>query len=199
MRPPVTPPMAPAWTLVQLADLVRRAEQQHLVAMHALTADVRVQLREGIDITVSAAEIQQLTALAAESAEIAEHLHHLAQALPCEDIEVSWDDVREVAAAELAEGIIDADRALLAARVLDVATGWPALAEALRVPEIPAGWHSYTPRAMLSAFRGAGSALVTRALTLAETPPNARFANCSAEQLTRLADAIDELARGLRP
>ncbi len=52
---------------------------------------------------------------------------------------------------------------------------------------------------MLSAFRGAGRQLVTLALQLADIPPETAYADCTAEQLARLADAIDELGRAWRP
>lgn len=195
----MTASASPAWALVQLAELVRRAEQLHLAALHVLPSEAGAEIPESAIVTVSVAEVDGLAAFASEAAEIAEHVRHLAQALPDGEVRIAYPDVHEAAAAELAQGILDPERVLVAARVLDVATGWPALAEALRVVDIPAGWSGWAPRGMLSAFRGADGQLVARALALAEIPPETGFADCAAEQLGRLADAIDELGRAWSP
>ena len=190
---------APAWQLVQIAELVRRAEELHLRAMNLLPPEARADILEGAVATMPAVEIEQLATAAAEGAEIAEQIRQLAQSLPDEDVEIAYEDVREAAAADLTRGMLDAERVLVVARVLDVATGWPALAETLRVVDIRDSWTDWTPRQMLSAFRGAGRQLVTLALQLADIPPETAYADCTAEQLARLADAIDELGRAWRP
>ncbi len=195
----MTSDAAPAWQLVQIAELMRRAEHLHLGAMRLLPSEARAELPADSSATITAAEIEQLAARAAESAEIAEQIRLLAQRLPDEDVEIAYDDVREAAAADLAQGILDHERVLVAARVLDVAAGWPALAEALRVVDIRDSWTGWTPRRMLSAFRGAGEQLVNLALQLAEIPPESDYADCTAEQLARLASAIDELGHGWKP
>jgi hypothetical protein len=195
----VTTHSAPAWQLVQIAELVRRAEQLHLGAMRLLAPETRAEMPVGTIATMSAAEIQQLAATAAEGAEIAEQMRQLAERLPGEDVEIAYEDVREAAATDLAQGVLDPYRVLVAARVLDVATGWPALAEALRVVDIRDSWTGWTPRRMLSAFRGAGRKLVSHALQLADVPTDAVYSDCTADQLARLAAAIDELGRAWRP
>jgi hypothetical protein len=195
----VTVHAAPAWQLVQIAELVRGAEELHLRAMNLLPPEARAEILEDAAATMPAAEIEQLANTAAEAAEIAEQIHQLALSLPDEDVEILYEDVREAAGADLARGMLDAERVLIAACVLDVATGWPALAETLRVIDIRDSWTDWTPRRMLSAFRGAGRQLVTLALQLADIPPETAYADCTAEQLARLADAIDELGRAWRP
>lgn len=190
---------SPAWRLVQIAELVRRAEELHLRAMNLLPPEARAEIPEGAAATMPAAEIEQLATTAAEGTEIAEQIRQLAQALADEDVEIAYEDVREAAAADLARGMLDADRVLVAARVLDVATGWPALAETLLAIDIRDSWTGWTPRRMLSAFRGAGRQLVSLALQLADVPPETAYADCTAEQVARLADAIDELGRAWRP
>jgi hypothetical protein len=195
----VTAHAAPAWQLVQIAELVRRAEELHLRAMNVLPPEARAEISEGAVATMPAVEIERLATAAAEGAEIAEQIRQLAQSLPDEDVEIAYEDVQEAAAADLARGMLDAERVLVAARVLDVATGWPALAETLRVVDIRDSWTDWTPRRMLSAFRGAGRQLVTLALQLADIPPETAYADCTAEQLARLADSIDELGRAWRP
>jgi len=195
----VTETACPAWRLVQIAELVRRAEELHLRAMHLLPPAVRAEILEDAAARMPAAEIEQLTTAAAEGAEIAEQIRQLAQSLPDQDVEIAYEDVREAAAADLARGMIDAERVLVAARTLDVATGWPALAEALQVVDIRDSWVGWTPRRMLSAFRGSGRQLVSLALQLAEIPPETAYADCTPEQIARLANAIDELGRAWRP
>jgi hypothetical protein len=195
----VTAHAAPAWQLVQIAELVRRAEELHLRAMNLLPPEARADIPERAVATMPAVEIEQLATAAAEGAEIAEQIRQLAQSLPDEDVEIAYEDVREAAAVDLARGMLDAERVLVAARVLDVASGWPALAETLRIVDIRDSWTDWTPRRMLSAFRGAGRQLVTLALQLADIPPETAYADCTAEQLARLADAIDELGRAWRP
>lgn len=190
---------APAWRLVEIAELVRRGEQLHLSAMSLLPSEVRAEMPEGTDTAIPAADIEQLASIAVESVEIAEQVCQLAQPLPDEDAVILYEDVREAAAADLAQGMLDHERVLVAARVLDVRAGWPALAEALRVVDIRDSWVHATPRRTLSAFRGAGRQLVTRALQLAGLSSEVAYADCTPEQLARLARAIDELGRTWRP
>lgn len=189
----MTDQAAPAWRLVEIAELVRRGERLHLGAMRLLPSEVRAEMPEGADATVPAADVEELAGIAAESLEIAEQVRQLAQSLPDEDIEVVYADVREAAATDLAQGMLDHERVLLAARVLDVRSGWPALAEALRVVDIRDSWTHAMPRRTLSAFRRAGRQVVSRALQLAGLSAEATYADCTPEQLANLARAIDDL------
>ncbi|HMJ95779.1 MAG TPA: hypothetical protein VK486_07995, partial [Thermoleophilaceae bacterium] len=125
-------PSRPAWRLVQIGELVRRAEQLHLGTMRLLPPEARSDIPEGAAATMTAAELEQLAATAAEGAEVADQVRDLAQGLPDEDTVIHHEDVRDAAAADLGAGMLDPERVLIAARVLDVATGWPALADGLR-------------------------------------------------------------------
>lgn len=160
----MTDQTAAAWRLVEIAELVRRGEQLHLSAMSLLPAEVRAEMPKETDTTMPAVDIEQLASIAVESVEIAEQVRQLAQSLPDEDVAIVYEDVREAAAADLEQGVLDHERVLVAARVLEVRNGWPALAEALRVVDIRDSWTHATPCRTLSAFRGAGRQLVSRAL-----------------------------------
>jgi hypothetical protein len=191
--------ISPAWRLVLIAELLCHVEQLHLVALRLLAPEARAEMPEGTAATMAAAEIEQLVATLTDGAEIAEQVHLLAQALPDEDIEIAYEDVRDAAAADLAGGLLDPERAFVAARVLDVGTGWPALADGLRTVDVHESWTDRTPRALLSAFRGAGRQLVRRAVQHAGLAPERAFDECHADELARLADAIDRLGRAWRP
>lgn len=192
-------PNAAAWRIVQIGELVRRAEQLHLAVMHVLPPEASAEISAGAVAPMTAAEIEEIATHAGEAAEIAEQIRQLAQSLPGEDIEIGYADVRDSAAADLAHGVLDPDRVLVGARVLDVRIGWPALAEGLRAVDIRDSWTGWAPRGMLSSFRGAGRQLVSRALDLAGISPETAYADCTPEQLARLAQTIDELGRGWRP
>lgn len=182
-----------------MAELVRRAEQLHLAVLHVLPSEASAEISEGATATMAAAEVEEIASHVGEAAEIAEQIRQLAHGLPDGDVEIVYEDVREAAAAALAHGVLDPERVLLAARVLDVRTGWPALAEGLRAVDIRESWTGWTPRGMLSAFRGAGRQMVGRALELAGIPSDTAYADCTPEQLERLAQGIDALGRDRRP
>lgn len=186
---------SPSWRLVLIAELLRQVEQLHLEAMRLLAPETCAEIADGTVATMAAAEIEQLVATLADGAEMGEQIRLLAQVLPGEDIEIAYEDVRDAAAVDLAAGVLDPERALIAARVLDVGTGWPALAEGLRALDVRDGWGARTPRALLSEFRGAGRQLVAQAAQRAGLVPERTFEECSAEELARLADAIDGLGR----
>lgn len=188
-----------AWLLVQISELVHRAEQMSMGMMRLLPPETRAEMPEEASATMAGAEVEELAIVAAEAAEIAEQVRQLTQGLPDEDVEIAYEDVREAAAADLAQGMLDPERAVVAARLLDVRTGWPALAEGLRTLDIRESWTGWAPRGMLAAFRDAGSELVGRALELAGIPPETVYADCTPEQLVRLAHVLDELGRGWRP
>jgi len=194
----MTPATSPAWGLVQIAELVRRAEQTHLAVMRLLPGEARADLPEHASASMTGAAIQELQDLVAEGAEIVEQVGDLARSLPAEDVAITYEEVRSAAAADLAEGILDAERVLVAARVLDTEIGWPALAEGMRAVDIRESWTGSTPCATLCAFRGADRPVVKRALRLAEIPWEAGYHDCTADQLARLADVIDELGRASR-
>ncbi len=189
---------APGWRLVEIAELVRRHQQLQMEALELLPSEACAEMPQGTDTEMFAADIERLTSIANESADIAEQVRHLAQSLPDEEVEIVYGDVCEAAAADLTDGMLDHERVLVAARVLDVRRGWPALAEGLRVVDIRDSWASATPRRTLSAFRGAGRALVSRALQAGGISSDAAYIDCAPEQLSSLADAIDELGGAWR-
>lgn len=184
------------WQLVQMAELIRRAEDLHLATLGLLGLEARAEIPEGAAAVVKHPSVLAIAGCVADAADIAEQLDALGRALPDDAVSITYEAVRDAAATDLAGGILDPHRAITAARVLDVQTGWPALAEALRV-EAPANWDDLAVVDVLAQFRGAERQLVKRVLDDAGIPPDRSFADCSPEALLRLATGLDT-ASGLR-
>jgi hypothetical protein len=86
--------------------------------------------------------------------------------------------------------MFDEQRAILAARVLTAADGWPALAEALESSDAHWGWDATTVGSLIGAFRGAKPAEVARVFEQSGVSPDALFALCTAAQIAQLAAAL---------
>ena len=103
----------------------------------------------------------------------------------------------EAAAVDLASGILDPRRVLVAARLLDVERGWPALADSLAAGDVVSAWGGLTVDALLGRFRGADPsdvALVTAEADLVE--PDVPFSACPPARLAALAGALRAHAKG---
>lgn len=185
-----------SWRIVLIAELLRRAEDLSRDALRTLGAQPGGELAEGATVALSAEAIERLNATLATVADIAEQLRLLAERLPEDALTVSYSAAREGAAATLADGPFDYERALIAARVLDVDAGWPALAACLRAIDVRETWPGRSPRELLRAFRGADSQLAAHALQRAGLTPETTFEACSATQIARLADVLDALGGG---
>lgn len=184
------------WTLVQLSELVRRAEGLLLDGITLAGPHAHAELPAGAAIEVGADALRRIAALLAEGVEIAERLELLAHQLPDAGLAVPYEAVRDAAAAELMEGIIDPRRVLLAARVLDVAHGWRALAASLAIEDVVAAWGPLSVAELLKRFRGADPQLVAGLVADAGLEPDARFAACAPEQLAALASGLRRHASG---
>ncbi len=181
---------AAGWTLVQLSELVRRAEQLLLDGITLVGPHIHAAMPADATIQLAPAELQRITASLAEGAEIAEQLELLAAHLPADAVDAGYDAVRDAAAADVASGIVDPHRVLLAARVLDAPHGWPALAASLAAGDVVSTWGRLTVGMLLGRFRGVDPETVERVVAAAGLKAGARFSDCPAEALDALADAL---------
>jgi hypothetical protein len=185
------------WTLVQISELVRRAEELlldgALVGQHAHAA-----MPPEATIELGAGELRRISVSLLEGVEIAEQLELLAARLPCGGIEAGYDAVRAAAAADLASGIVEPRRALLAARLLDIPHGWEALASSLVAGDVVSAWGTLTVAALLGRFRDADTRIVAQVIEDAGLEPAARFAACPPERLAALAAVLRRHASGQR-
>jgi hypothetical protein len=188
----VTPDRRHAWQLVQIGELLRRGHRAHVRALaHVEPIEVGAELSAVVMSDEVAAELETL---AHSISDLAAQLQVLAGGLPDEPVEVAAEDARRDAAQELSAGICDETRARLAARTLPLEDGWPALAVALRGSEAHWEWEETTVAQLVGGFRGARASAVAQVLGDARVRPQLRFAACSPEQLSRLADALERHA-----
>jgi len=184
------------WTLVQLSEHVRRVEELLLDGIALLGPHAHAAMAPGATIELGPAELRRLVAALTEGGEIAEQLELLAARLPAGELSASYENVRAAAAADLASGIVDPRRLLLAARVLDVEHGWPALAASLAAGDVVSAWGGLSVEALLGRFRDADPALVALVAAEAGVEPGAPLAQCSADQLAALAGGLRRHASG---
>lgn len=178
------------WTLVQLSELVRRAEELLLDGITLAGPHTHAGMPADATIELAPGELQRVAAALAEGVEIAEQLKLLAARLPADPVLARYDAVRDAAAADVANGIVDPRRLLLAARLLDVAHGWPALAASLAAGDVVSTWDGLTVETLLGRFRGADPQLVEQVVAAAGLEHGSRFADCPAEQLAALAAGL---------
>lgn len=184
------------WTLVQISELVRRAEELLLDGITLVGPHAHAGMPAGTAIELGQAELRRVAAALTEGVEIAEQLELLATRLPDEGIAADYAAVRDATAADLAEGIVDPRRVELAARMLDVAHGWPALAASLHVGDVVSAWGTLTVATLLARFRGAHAGAVASVVADAGLEPGARFSACPPERLAALADQLRRHASG---
>jgi hypothetical protein len=180
-----------AWQCVQIADLLRRVEEIVLDSITALGAGVHAGLGEGTTCTLSRTEVAGLKDKLVVASDLSDQLAQLGERLPNHDIDVSYEGARDGAAADLADGILDPTMALLAARVLDVTTGWPALAQALVSTDVRAAWDDVTVEQMLLRSRGATRTQVRQVIRDAGLASNVTFAALPAKGIEALAAALN--------
>jgi len=184
------------WTLVQISELVRRAEELLLDGIALLGPHAHAAMAPGATIELGPAELRRVAAALLEGGEIAEQLELLAARLPAREVSAGYDAVRAAAAADLASGIVDPRRLLLAARVLDVEHGWPALAASLAAGDVVSAWDGLSVETLLGRFRDADPALVSLVAAEAGVEPGARLATCPADRLAALAGGLRRHASG---
>lgn len=183
-----------AWACVQISDLLRRASDDVRYATKTLDLDP-TDLPAHLERTMLCSEADRLKHALLTIAEIAEQLEHLAERLPAdEDIRIAGEDISAEAAADLANGILDPRRALLAAEILDRRTGFGALAEGLRCTEAHASWTDETVEDVLSRFRGVDPLLVRDILNDTGLPTGTSFADLDAGDAARLATTLAHCA-----
>lgn len=184
-------PATEAWTLVQAGALLRRADELLLECLRTLGPEAHAGLPEDGVVALDVEAVERLHELLAELAEAGDQARTLGDCLPAEALELRYEDLRDAAAADLACGIAEPRRALLAARTLALADGWPALAEGLRCGDAHADWHELEIARLLRRFRGAGAELVAHVLADAGIEGDATFAACDPGRLDALAAALD--------
>lgn len=184
------------WRVVQLAELLRALErhQDHtLRILHRFDPAMRPSFAR----TLKAGQVVRLHREGIEIAQLAEQIETLLAALPDEDpIPVSYEDV-SVSAEQLLRrsAILDARAVLLAAQLLDRASGLPALAEGLRSSGAYTAWGDTTVGGLLGAFRGVTPQLVRRIATAVRMAPGTEIADCHPDEIAQLADELDLHAR----
>jgi hypothetical protein len=184
------------WTLVQISELVRRAEELLLDGITLVGPHAHAGIGAEATIELEAGDLRRISVALTEGVELAELLELLAARLPEGPVATGYAAVRDAAAADLASGIVDPRRVLLAARVLEVAHGWPALAASLAVGDVVSAWGGLTVEALLSRFRGADRVVVALVAAEADIEPSARFAACAPAQLAALAAGLRRHASG---
>jgi hypothetical protein len=188
---------AAGWTLVQISELVRRAEELLLDGITLVGPHAHAGMAADATIELSPNEVRRVATSLTEGVEIAEQLELLAAHLP-EDaaVEAGYAAVRDHAADDLANGIVDPRRVLVAARLLDVAHGWPALAASLAAGDVVSAWGTLTVELLLGRFRDADRQTVQVVVAEAGMEVGTRFATCPSEQLAALAAGLRRHASG---
>jgi hypothetical protein len=184
------------WTLVQISELVRRAEELLLDGIALVGPHAHAGMAAGATVELGADELHRIAASLVEGVEISEQLELLATRLPDSGIAASYEEVRDAAAADLAAGIVEPRRALLAARLLDVPHGWKALAASLTAGDVVSAWGALTVESLLSRFRDADPRVIAQIIEEAGLAPGTRFDACASEQLTALAAELRRHASG---
>lgn len=184
------------WQLVQLAELLRTIEEHGDIALRALRG-LDTDLDEDAVLTVPCPELDDVRAVVVEIAQLAERAEQIAELLARDDdVEIAYSEVADAAAADLAAGILDGERARLAFRLLPAATGWRVLADALRSADVHGAWEDVTIADALGAFRGATREQVEQVAATAGLTPATEIATCGPGEIARLAAALDEHAPG---
>lgn len=182
-----------SWIALQAAEQLRAAERLLLPAV-AIAASLDPEGVRDADAVIATQDVSKLKTISEDLAELCGQIVGLSDRLPDADLQVSYSDIVAAAADDLANGIMDPIRARLAARVLPIAVGWPALVEALRSTDAHAAWDDLTVGEMLTAFHDAEPALSNRVLAVAELSSSDRFSSCGTNGLRRLAAALAEHA-----
>lgn len=181
------------WQLIQIAELLLHIERLGGRALRIL-GEVDGDLAEDASLHLSAEELAELSALGLDLAQFAERLQGLAETLPADYVEVSYPDVAAAAAQELAQGIIDAGRARLAARLLDRDAGWRALAEGLEQGDSHTAWEDTTIADLLGGFRGVDDGDARALAADAGLTADAEIARCEPDEVVRLAASLQQRA-----
>jgi hypothetical protein len=188
---------ADAWLVVGIAELAAVGEELLRRTLGVLDPDARASMSEDGGWVLSGSDAEELRTLLAEHGEIAERLRTLSERLPEQGVTATYADVRDGAAAVLADGILDPAALVVTASALDVRTGWVALADALASTDVRGAWTELTLVELLESFRDADRRLVTRALTDVGVEPDMPWPELSLDQTRRLARTLRAHAESL--
>lgn len=185
------------WCVLRLAELLRALERRQDRALRILYR-FDPAMPSSFAFTLEAGPIVRLQCEGVEIVQLAEQIETLLAALPEEDaVTVTYDDARASAERLLRDGdTLDPAAVLLAAQLLDRATGLPALAEGLRASGAYASWGAATVGRLLGAFRGVSPQLVRRIATAARMAPGTELAGCHPDEVAQLAEQLDLHAKG---
>lgn len=141
---------------------------------------------------LDAPELEQLTALGDETAEVAAQVALILDSLPHEPLVAGEQEITDAARAALADGIVDHRRALWTASLLPADVGFAALAQALVDSDAHVYW---TARVVdvLAAFRDVDEQRARQVAALAGVPPTARFSELRPERVLELAQVARQL------
>jgi hypothetical protein len=184
-------PAAPSWVLVQLSELLRRIE---LANDRALTVVYRADdgLDEVSSLTVRAEQLADVDAEVHEIAQLALRAEQLAEALPRADVTVTYGEVATDAAQEISEGtMLDVDRVLLAARLLDAEPGLRAFVTCFRQSDVHTAWEGTSIADILGSLRGVTPEVVRAIAASAGLSPDDEIAACEPDEIAALASAIE--------
>lgn len=193
---PVRPMADHGWTLLRLAELLRTFERHQDRALRILYR-LDPHMRPSFAVTLNAGQMENLQRRILEIDQLAEQIDALADTLPEEQsVAVAYDDVRASAEQVLRQGeTLDATTVLLAAQLLDRATGLPALAEGLRSGGAYASWDMLTVGSLVGAFRDVSPQLARRIATAARMAPGTEISGCHPDEIAQLAEQLDMHAR----
>jgi len=181
------------WQLVQVAELLLRVERLGGRTLRIL-GEVDGDLAEDASPRLSSEEVAELSALVLDLAQLAERLQGLAEALPAGPVEVAYPEVAAAAGEELAQGIIDGERARLAARLLDRDRGWRALARGLAQGDSHTAWEETTIADLLGGFRGVSAGEARELAAGAGLSGDAEIAGCDPSEIVRLVASLEQHA-----
>ncbi len=179
-----------AWLVVGIAELVGVGEELLLRALRALDPDARASMPEDGGWVLSGSDADELRTLLAEHGEVAERLRTLSERLPEHGVTATYTDVRDGAAAALADGILDPATVVMTATAVDVGTGWVALADALASTDVRGAWTELAVGELLESFRHADRRLVSRALADVAVDAHTPWPDLSLDQTRRLARTL---------
>lgn len=178
-----------AWQLVQLTEILRAAEACNDEVLRALR-NIDTDLPESSRVARSGEALAHLKSTLNDLSQLVERAAALTEQLPATDIDVDYDGLAAAAAHDLAEGILDPDRARWAAELLDYRVGWRALAEGLRTSDAHGGWGGLTLQDLLTAFRRARVTHVRELIAATDMTPATAFTECTPPQLALLAASL---------
>jgi uncharacterized SAM-binding protein YcdF (DUF218 family) len=184
-----------AWAVVQLVELVVASENGLLAALRTLSIDARASMPEDGAWVLTGSDAEALRALLAEHGDRAERLRLLADQIPESGVTATYSDVRDGAAAALADGILDPVSVQVAASALDRAAGWTALADALVSTDARCGWTELRVDDLLRTFRDADPEVVAHALEEAGVRADECWATLDDEATRRMAKTLRQHAR----